>query len=267
MRSFYLALMVSVLALPVSAGVVYEIEVIEYAPGYRSSPAQSERIEVAVEGKNLAMGDEAIYRGDQRQMVSVDHDERSFSVIDRTTMGQMSQRMATAMPQMDELLKNVPADQRALVEQMMKQRMPQQAGGGAHSAKPRDRQITKTSSRATKAGYPCVKYDVLEDGRKIRELWVTDWDNIHGGKETIHVFSDMAEFFDDMRRSMPMGGGNDMGGNMFAEIKRVNGFPVLTREFAEDGSLESESWLRSAKRRQLDPAEFEPPRGYRRRSL
>ena len=49
----------------------------------------------------------------------------------------------------------------------------------------------------------------------------------------------------------------------FAFMKDLDGFPVVTQEFGGDGSLESESVLRSAERRTLDPADFEPPKGYR----
>ncbi len=51
-------------------------------------------------------------------------------------------------------------------------------------------------------------------------------------------------------------------------MKELGGFPVVTREFDDyDGSLEGETALRSARRQTLDPDAFEPPKGYRLRSM
>jgi len=52
------------------------------------------------------------------------------------------------------------------------------------------------------------------------------------------------------------------GDDVFQHIKDLNGFPVLTREFGDDGSLTGESVLRSAKRQSLYAAVFAPPSGY-----
>ncbi len=49
-------------------------------------------------------------------------------------------------------------------------------------------------------------------------------------------------------------------------MNEIDGFPVVTRNFA-GGELESESTLRSAEERDLDPDAFEPPKGYRLRSM
>ena len=50
-------------------------------------------------------------------------------------------------------------------------------------------------------------------------------------------------------------------------MKQIDGFPVVTSGLGADGSVEDESSLRSARRRTLDPADFEPPSGYKRRSM
>ena len=254
---------------PVSAGVVYEVEVTDH----EQSPPKSESIQAAVEGRHLKMGiasggkgaqGEMIFRGDRREMVVVDHDSKSYHVMDEATMRQLSGQISSAMSQMEEALKNVPADQRAMVEQMMKQRMPTQA------PPPRSRgELKNTGERAEKAGYPCVKYELLVGGRITRELWVTDWDNIEGGEDMIGAFEDMADFFRELMDSMPDMGQGDSGmdDNMFEYMRELGGFPVVDKEFDDDGSLNSEGTLRSAQRRTLDPAEFEPPSGYKRRSM
>ena len=112
---------------------------------------------------------------------------------------------------------------------------------------------------------------MTRDGHKIREMWVTDWDNLEGGEETVEAFEDMADFFREMLDSIPnMGGGSGppgMDDNVFEHMKDLGGFPVLTREFGDDGSLEGETGLRSAKRQTIDPDAFEPPSGYKRQEM
>ncbi len=252
-------------------GVVYEIEVKDHD----ASPPRTEETMVQVEGKNLAMsvaaGDrggkgEMIFRGDRREMIVVDHDEKTYVVIDEAAMAHLGGAISEAEAAMAEAMKNLPEKQRKELEKMMK-------GGmmpGAQAARPKT-EVKRTGERETKAGYPCAKYDVLRDGQKTRELWVTDWDNLEGGDEAREAFTALADFFAEMLASLPqdglLGGALAGGDNMFAEMKEIDGFPIVSRGFDDDGSLEEESTLRSATRRTLDPTEFEPPAGYKRQSM
>ena len=263
------ALLALVLTTPVLAGVVFEVETTDHTHG----EPRLERTEASVEGKNIkidiAPGEstrdsEAIYRGDRREMVVVDHDEKSYVVMDTEAMEAVAGQVSGAMAQIQQALENVPEDRRAMIEQMMKDKLPQQP---AAPSGPRS-ELRKTSDRGEQAGYPCVKYEVLIEGRKVRELWVTDWSNIEGGDEAVDAFEDMAEFFQELMSSIPDFGQGPIGGhNAFEHMKDIGGFPVVTREFGEDGSLDSEATLRSARRRTLDPADFEPPAGYKRRQM
>lgn len=261
-------------AAPLSAGVVYEIEVRDH----EQSPPTTESIETAVEGRHLKMGmasqgrgpqGDLIWRGDRREMVVVDHEERMYMVMDRASMEAMAGQVNSAMSQMQEALKNVPADQRAMVEKMMKQNMPEQAPSQNSARSARRDELKNTGERAKKAGYPCVKYEILSGGRKVRELWVTDWDNIEGGEESVEVYEDMADFFRELMDAMPKFGQDDSGmdDDFFAYLKELGGYPVVDKEFADDGTLESEATLRSARRQDLDPDAFEPPSGYKRQEM
>ena len=95
----HVALLMSVLLLstPALAGVVYQIEVTDH----QHSPPSSETIETAVEGHFLKVqtmngGDggngEMIFNGDNREMVFVDHDKKTYSVIDEQTMKELAAR-------------------------------------------------------------------------------------------------------------------------------------------------------------------------------
>ena len=271
MRLLHIVLAAVLAATPLFAGVVFEME----TKDHDSSPPRMESIAMLVDGRNLKSEPGAsdrnsqstmIYRGDRREMVVIDHGNESYFVMDRETMKAMSGQMSQAMKQMQEALKKVPAEQRAMVEKMMKQRMPAMQPPRRPAG-----ELRKTADRADLHGYPCVKYEVLREGRKIRELWVTDWSNVEGAGEVAGVFRDMAAFFSEMLESFSSGAGpglsQTVGDNVFRHMNELDGFPVVTKNYGNDGSLTGESALRSAKHRAVDPAEFEPPAGYKRREM
>ncbi len=256
---------------PLYAGVVYEIEVKDH----EQSPPKTESIQAAVEGRHLKMGiaskgkgaqGEMIFRGDRREMVVVDHENKTYTVIDEAAVAGIAGQLSEAERMMQDALKNVPEDKRAMIEQMMKQKMPP----GTQMPEPRAKsELKKTSERADQNGYPCVKYEVLRDGRKIRELWVTDWSNIEGGSDVVGAFEDMADFFREMMDSIPSFGGQGGPGAdpAFEHMKEIGGFPVITREYDDFGKLEGETTLRGSKRQTIDPDAFDPPSGYKRQEM
>jgi hypothetical protein len=267
MKRVMFVLCAVLLAAPAFAGVVYEIETKDHT----SSPERVFDAEMVVEGRSLKMGVEGgkgganndmIFRGDRREMIVVDHDDRTYFVMDEATLKELAAKLNEVTAMMEQAMANVPESQRAMVEKMMKQRMPQQAAPRVAS------ELRKTGDRDTINGYPCVRYELWRGGLRTSELWVTDWSNIEGGPETTEAFQEMSEFFKEMLDSIPQfAGGGGVADTAFEHMKEMNGFPVVTREFADDGSLERMVRLKSATRRTIDPAELEPPPGYKRKDM
>jgi hypothetical protein len=251
---------------PAFAGVVYEIEVTDH----KGAAANTSASRISVEGPLLKMyvvsgsndmDGEMIYRGDRKEMVVVNNKEKSYFVLDEEQMKAMAAQIKQAMAAMEQALAAVPEGQRAKMEQMMKSRMPMQT----NQREPAE--LKKTGDSDTINGYPCVKYQVWRAGALERELWVTPWENIEGGADTVQAFEDMSSFFKEMLDSLPQMGDRSFADSAFEHLKEMGGMPVVTREFADDGSLESESTLKSATKENLDPANFEPPKGYKRQDM
>lgn len=266
MKRFAFFLAAGLIAAPAMAGVVYEIEVTDHT----ASPAGVSNSRISVEGPLLRMDmtsenngrdGEMIYRGDRREMVVVDNGEKSYFVLDEEQMRALSAQISQAMSAMEQALAAVPESQRAKMEAMMKQRMPMQA----EAREPAE--LKKTGDADTVNGYPCVRYEVWRAGIRERELWVTPWKNIEGGADTAQAFEDMSSFFSEMLDSLPQIGDQDFADSAFEHLKEMGGIPVVTREFADDGSLESEARLMSATEESLDPASFEPPKNYKRKDM
>ena len=163
---------------------------------------------------------------------------------------------------MEQALASVPESQRAQMEKMMKSRMPDMGATREPS------ELKKTGASGTVNGLGCAVYEVWRGDVREREICVTDWDNVAGGGETAKVFTEMGEFFTEMLDSLPaFGRDGSLGDNAFAHMKELDGFPVRTREFGDDGVLDFESTLISSKREDFSASEFEPPKGYKRKDI
>jgi len=272
--------------LPMSAwaGVVFEVETT-----YHSGSPRVETSEMSVEKPNLKMEiasgregsgkqqDTAIFRGDRREMVVINHEEQYYMVMDSASIarigGQVSGAMDQAMKEINKHMEGLDPKQREMMEKMLKGNMPGGMPGTTPTPPKRAKsEYRKTGERANKKGYPCVKYEVLRGGEKTQELWVTDWSNVKGSQETAETFKEMAEFFEEMMDSIEDSMGDFGGGFSGFEsdeidvFAKIGGFPVVTRDF-EGGELESETVLESVTERDLDPDAFEPPKGYRLRTM
>lgn len=266
--------LISVAPLPAAApspiaGVILELEITD--PSTSDAP---QVVRTLVAGQNLRMGmpsdtganeGEMIFRGDRREMIAIDHERRSYTVIDQETLESLMGQMSEAMRQMEEAMKNVPPEQRAMVEEMMRGRM----GGAAPGGTPPS-ELRNTGDRANQHGYPSRRYEVVREGRVTSEMWVTDWENVEGSDLARPAFEGVAAFVKELMTALaenPLLAGAMVNVDPYAHLTEMNGFPVVTRDFADDGSLETEAVLRSATRTDLDPADFEPPAGYARQDI
>ena len=263
-------------AAELSPGVVFEIEVKDYG----HTPPKTDMMEVMVEGPNIVIpvssnegqvdNGKMIFRGDRGakgEVTVVDGENKSYYVMDGTEMAGMSKQLSEAQKMMEEAMKNLTKEQREAIAKASQHGGPSLPGMGKPQSKP---EVRKTSDRGEKQGYPCVKYEVFRDEKKIREVWTTAWDNIDGGEEAKGAFKGMGDFFTALWESIPAmtGGGNSFGRqNPYTVMNFENGFPVVSRGFGENGELEEESWLKGTRRQQIDPADFEPPSGYKRMSM
>jgi len=254
---------VFLVALPSSAGVLYEIE---SSYGGKTSEAT-----IAVEDLNMKMdvatddqdwNGDMIFHGQNREMLVVNHNNKTYFVIDQEQMKKLAATVNQAMASVEQALAGLPESQRAKMEQMMKSRLPDMGTPREPSV------LEKTGASETVNGFDCAVYEVWRSGVRERELCVTDWDNVAGGSEVADVFYEMGEFMAEMLDSLPkMGGGKSLGDATYEHLKEMNGFPVRTREYDDNGRLTGNSTLISSEEADFDPADFEPPKKYKRQDL
>jgi len=263
MKKTLLAVALLASVLPASAGVLYEVE-----STYGGTASQAG---IAVDGLKMKMdvasGDkkwngDMIFDGERHEMIAVNHDDKTYFVIDQAEMKELAGSINQAMASMEQALAALPESQRAKMEQMMKSRMPDMGAPRQPS------ELKKTGGADNVNGFDCEVYEVWRSGVRERELCVTNWDNVAGGHEVAEVFYEMGEFMTEMLDSLPkIGGGASLGDDTYEHIKEMNGFPVRTREYDDNGTLAGQSSLISSKEADFDPADFEPPTSYKRKDL
>jgi hypothetical protein len=252
------------LALPVFAGTVFELETREFGgpePIFgtvqMSTEAGNARLEIISVTSEEAGG--LIYRGDSNKMIILDHLQGQFIALDQAQMNAMAGKVSSAMSQMQEALAEMPPEERALAEQMMQRQMPEAAPAPSPST------INSLGSHGEIAGIACANYEVLRDGRKVRELCVSNWDDLEGGQETAAALRKVAAFFEEMRKAFSGSGGMDVFDRqqeLFGHMNELDGYPVLYRDFDASGSMTRETLLTAAKQKDIAPEFFEPPPAY-----
>jgi hypothetical protein len=258
-------------AVPAAGGVVFELETQDH--GY--SPPRLASTSVAVAGSSLAMdvdqgpdsaGGHVIYRGDRQELIVIDPAEQSYFVMDAQTVNALAAQIERMKSQVGAALENVPASQRAYVERMMNQQ--QLPPSQLPSARV---EIRHVGDGIAVNGYPCTRYEVHRDGRKVSDIWVTNWSNVEGGRELTPAFQGMAQFFRQLVDSLAQQAGDGQQGmgddNMFTTVNELEGFPVACYNYHPDGTIKDAVILRNSYRGELRPADFEPPAGYRRQYL
>jgi hypothetical protein len=200
-----------------------------------------------------------IFRGDLDATIFVDHERRAYSVLDQETMAAVSTQLEQAMKEMEAQLEQLPEEQREMMRKMMEGRMPQAA------ADPPVFEVRQTDRRDTIDGHDCVCYEVDMDGERVNEVWVTDWSSVSIGKEDFEVFKQMTEFYKQMLASMPNAGAS-MRQNFLGGMEKIDGFPVLMREYDGD-TVSGETRFHSIEEIADDAAAYEPPAGYKEQKI
>lgn len=186
--------------------------------------------------------------GGRNRMVMLDKAKNQYQEIDEETMKQMGQQMSAAMAQMQAAMKNMPPDQRAMMEKMMKGKMPQAA-----AAAPKTVYTAKGSGSVN--GFSCTKYEGDLSGVKESEVCAALPAQIKLTPADLQIFEKMKQFSSSLLSalanspvhiSVPSGYGFEEG---------YEGFPIQKIDF-ENGQATKRSELKSITRTNFTDADF-----------
>lgn len=197
-----------------------------------------------------------IFLGDS--FMYVDHRDKSYVVMDEAMLEEVSAKMDAAMKEMEAQLASMPAEQRAMVEQMMKGQMQGMMSQDAEKAPPPRVEAIGNGKWQSR---DCKKFAVYENDEKTQEICAASLDDVDGADEVIEAFRNMAAYITKMTESLPMRPAEQS--NPGELMDQIGGFPIHTVDYA-NGKVVQEVSLDSVEERDLDGGLFEAPEGYRR---
>jgi hypothetical protein len=196
-----------------------------------------------------------IFLGDR--FLVVDHDEKSYIVMDEAMLTEVSAKMNEVMKQMEAQLAQMPPEQRAMAEQMMKSQMG--ALSDMESAPP---PRVEAIGPGEWNGRSCTRYAVFDGSEKSQDVCAAALDQIEGSAEMMEAFMQMARFVQKLSESLPGPLAASMASNPGAVIEQINGFPIHSIDYSL-GEPSGESRLESIEEEALDESLFSAPEGYR----
>ena len=201
-----------------------------------------------------------IFQGDKFLMLN--HEDKTYFVMDEAMLEEINSQMSAAMRQMEAQLANVPAEQREMIERMMKGKMQGMMPQQAQTEQPR----VEAGGSSQWRSYPCVKYTIYSGNEKTQEICAASMDQIEGAGEVIEAFRKMAGFMKKMIASLPDMIASRVAANPMEMMDQIDGFPVHTLQF-EQGELSQETSLESVSEQALEKSLFVPPSDYKKQDM
>ena len=189
-----------------------------------------------------------IFDGTRQVMLMVNEANKTYSEITKADVDALSGQMSAAMSQMQEAMKNMPPEQRARMEGMMRGRM----GGPAAAAKP----TYKKTGTGTVGKWTCDKYEGYTNGQKTVDLCTVDPKVLGLSATDFAVTKDFAEFFGKL---IPSGAAQAFHIGS-AEEQGFSGVPVQSIVTSNGQTVTSE--ITDVHRQAFTDATFQPPAGF-----
>lgn len=185
--------------------------------------------------------------GGRNRIVILDKAKNTYQEIDQQTMEQMAQQMSGAMAQMEAAMKNVPPEQRAMMEKMLKGKMPQ-------AAAPAKTVYTAKGSGSVN-GFSCTKYEGDKGGQKVADVCAGVPAQLKLSASDMQIFEKMREFSSTLlsslanspiRVSVPTG----------SLEAGYEGYPIERTDFDNNGQATRRGELKSITRTSFSDADF-----------
>lgn len=198
-----------------------------------------------------------IIKGDT--LYVVDDKAKTYSVFDKATMEALAKKLNAALEQIKEQLAQLPAEERARLEQTLAAQVPGFLGGDAQYTV----DVIDTGKSDKVDGRACRLWDVKRNGELDEQLCVVPYASLPGKENFQAVFASFSKTFEEMAKSVPT-----LAGAMnteFAAQAKTNGFPVRSRPY-ENGRLVNEEQVMKVWREENFAASvFDVPAGYRKK--
>jgi hypothetical protein len=228
------------------------------------SPAQTHQIEIEAHRMRMDTGgmrgagsQAVVFDGTRQVMLMIDDTNKTYSEMTKADLDALSAQVSGAMSQMQDAMKNLPPEQRAQVEAMMKGRGAggRAMGGGAAGGAASKVQYKKVGTD-TVGKWTCDKYEGYADGQKTTEICTVDPKVLGFSAADFAVTKDLAAFFE----KLPGMGSRQMFRIGTAEEQGFSGVPVRSTTTVGGQTVTSE--ITDVKRQPFPDSMFQVPAGY-----
>jgi hypothetical protein len=205
------------------------------------------RVETGGDDKNIVI----IFREDKNLFWMVDMSKKEYREMTKEDVKQMKAKIDEGMKQIEEQMKNLPPEQRKMMEQMMPAHM---------NIKKIERPVfTKKDTDIMIKNWNCAHYVGEVNGQKRQEVWTTDWDQLGIAADELKVFRDMGQFFSSLAPDM-----TDVfkiGDKEWEKNGGFAGMPVKSINF-EEGKISSEFEITEISKKDFSASLFDVPAGF-----
>jgi hypothetical protein len=208
------------------------------------------RTETAGESEASVFHDQTMYM--------LDTAKKTYRKFDKAQMQNLADQLGGMRKQMEARMATLPPEQRAMIEKAM-------GGAGVTSGtagKPSGPvfSVRDTGRNESAAGYDCRLWEILSDGRKEYEICAAGPAAFPSGNDMIKSMVGIGDFLSSLAKSF---GGLGAGvGGYWSQIQKINGVPIITRDFDSKGKLDSETRATLVKNESIPAALFAVPAGY-----
>jgi hypothetical protein len=204
-----------------------------------------------------------IFDGDRQVMTMINDATKSYFEMSKADLDAASAQITGAMAQMQEAMKNMPPEQKARMEAMMKGRM---GGAGAPAAPAAARPQFKKTGTATVGKWTCDVYEGYTNGQKTHEVCTVDPKALGFTTADFQVTRDMAAFFKQFAGQLQQFQSQSQTFTMGTmEDQGFSGIPIRSVSTTSGGQVTFE--ITDAHREAFTAATFQPPAGYQKTEM
>lgn len=239
------------LAIGPSADGIFLIQRVtsEAGPLTKRVQIRGTRLRAEVLGPNGA-AQVIVFDAGQHVIDFIDPARKTYIEMTKADVDRMSASVQGAMAQMQAHLEQLPPEQRAQMEAMMKGR------GGATTAP----HYTHTGSD-TVGRWSCDKYDMMQEGQKIGEVCTVNPTTLGFGATDFDVMRQLSEFFSTMAPQLA----SRLPAVSPIDLPGTSGFPVKTVLMVQGNTVTTE--VIEAGRQMFPDSVFAVPAGFTRQDL
>ncbi|MGA8277849.1 MAG: DUF4412 domain-containing protein [Rhodanobacteraceae bacterium] len=228
---------------------------LDYAASSDDAPLT--RLEIAGTRMRSDSGDNSVIVDTARnEFVTIDRDRKEYTRIDSAQMEKLAGAASAAMQQAQAMLKNLPPDQRKMIEERM--------GGHLPGTATRTKVImSSTGKHETVDGHDCEVFAIAVNGSHDQDLCLANAAEVGLNPADQKSLHDAFAYFKRMAEKLSAGVGQidlpfDRIGNGRVPIKIV---------VYDHGKPDAISELKSVQTSAVPASDFVPPAGYREKKL